>query len=553
MGIKAKIKNGITNLKEHWDVPYKGETTSIKEFLSFCFGSMGIGSFMFICYETISFGAGYFCGSIMEIKLMDFTIISFIALIVKYATLYIESISMTIFENLGKLSREKTKKAIIAYVLCALVGVAFYFVPSEPFETIIKGLPGIIANSLVIMGVGGLVNWFMRNKLCTKYGRYKPFMMLYGVPTALLSILIAFIPTRLDYTTKIVLLHFLFTLRSRFSVLYFDNLMSIVALITPNMVERQKYYSIGGIFSGFFRSIFRIIFPVLITVTGGYLAVESYRVFIPVLSIAGLLMGFAFVHVKERVAANREVTPKIDFKSSAKKLLANKYFWIINIANVFALWNGLADGVINYIFIYQMRMEWIVGFLSIIGVTSFIGNVLTPVIIKKFEKRTCIVFMRAVWVVVTCGYILALKIQSIPLMFFLFFIRAAISAACNGISSNMTADVLDYHQWKTGERADNMQTIFSWFTTPIATALGLVSPWLLSKVGYTSDWDVMFDTTIFGNIMNVYVILTIVGLIVSTIPFFFYNYTKADHDRYVEEIIEREKLQSAESKEVVSQ
>lgn len=545
------IKSRIGDLKKLWKTPLQGEYTNLKEFLSYCFGTMGICGFTFICGEMVAFAGGYFCGSIMEIKLMDFTIITFIALIVKYATLYIESINMTIFENLGHLSRKKGKIAAVSYIACAVIGALFYLIPSTPFEFIIKGLPGIIANILIVTGIGGLINWFLRAKLCKKYGRYKPFMMIYGIPVIILTVIITFVPTTLEYSIKIVILHLLFTIRSRFTALYCDAPTSIVALITPNMVERQKYYSIGGIFLGFFRSIFRIIFPIMIVSTGGYLSVQSYRVFIPILSVISMLMGFVFVNVKERVGENQSEAPKVEFKKSAKNLLSNKYFWIINIANTFALWNGLADGVITYIFVYKMRMEWISGIISIIGVTSAVGNLLTPYLINRFEKRSCILTMRSVWIIVTACYFIALKVESVPMLLILIFIRAAISAACNGISNNMTADVLDYHQWKTNERADNLQTIFTWFTTPVATILGLVSPWILGKFGYTSDWDVLFDTTIFNNIMNVYVSLTLVGLVISTIPFIFYNFTKSQHDKCVEEIKEREKNAKIEAKESV--
>lgn len=551
MDVKSKVMEGISYVKERWDTPAKGEYTNLKEFLSYCFGTMGICSFTYLCNDVVSFASGYFCGSIMEIKLMDFTVIAFIGLIVKYLTLYIESISMTIFENLGHLNKKKARSAAAAYIICALIGIGFYFIPSEPFEFIIKGLPQIIGNMLTIMGVGGLVNWFLRSKLCKKYGRYKPFMMIYGVPIALITTAMVFVPPTLDYTTKIVILHFLVTLRNRFSALYYDTASPIVGLISPNMVERQKYYSIGNIFLGFLRSIFRIVFPILIVSTGGYLSITSYKVFIPIFSVIGVVLGWSFAKVKERVAANTEITPKVDFKHSAKLLLSNKYFWIINIATMFNLWNNLSDGVINYIFIYQMRIEWIIGFLGIFGVTSVIGNLITPILIKRFEKRTCIIFMRSIWAAVTACYLIALKLQSVPLLILFIFIRSAFSAASNGIANNLTADVLDYHQWKTGERADNIQSIFNWFTTPIITLLGLVSPWLFAKVGYTSDWDVLFDETIFFNVMNIHVILTVSGLILSTLPFLFYNYTKKMHDDCVAEIAEREAKAKAEAAEGV--
>ncbi|MBQ6021115.1 MAG: hypothetical protein IJL26_13160, partial [Clostridia bacterium] len=233
-------------LKQNWKVPRTGEYTSIKEFMFYCLGIMGVCGFTFICNETVAFTAGYLCGSIFEIKMLDFTVITVIALIVKYATLYLESLSMTIFENLGHLDKDKARTARIAYIGCALVGVGFYFIPSAPFEMIIKGLPQIVANILVITGVGGHVNWYLRKKFCRKYGRYKPFLVAYGLPITILTVIIPFVPRTLDYTTKLVVLHFLFTLRARFSALYQDNPKAIVALITPNSVERQKYYSIGA-------------------------------------------------------------------------------------------------------------------------------------------------------------------------------------------------------------------------------------------------------------------------------------------------------------------
>ena len=536
-----KLTDLIVGLKENWNVPKPGEYTSIKEFLFYCLGIMGVCGFTFICNDTVAFTATYLCGSIFEIKMMDFTIITFISLAVKYLTLYVESISMTIFENLGHLSKEKTRKAIIAYAVCLGAGVVCYFIPSAPFEVIIKGLPQLVGNILVITGIGGPVNWFLRYKFCTKYGRYKPFLVTYGIPIAVITCLIPFVPTTLPYTTKLVVLHFLFTLRSRFSALYYDNPKAIVALLTPNSVERQKYYSFGAIFLGGLRSIFRIIFPIMIASTGGYLSVKSYQLFVPILSVFSFGMAFFMIGVKERVASNRETTPKVEFGKSAKSLLKNKYFWIVNIAGVLGLWNAIADGVINYTLIYSLRIEWIVGIASIAGITSSLGNIAIPFLIKRFEKRTIIIWMRAVWALITAGYLLGLHFDnSVWILLFFIFLRSGISAGCGGLTDGLNADILDYHQWKTGERADNMINIFGWFTTPVSTALGFVAPALLKMVGFTSDWDVLFDSFIFGRAMRIYVYLGIVGLILCTIPFFWYDLTREKHDFYVAEIAARE-------------
>ena len=540
--VKSLAVNGYGFVKAHWNQPLDGEYLSIKEFLSYCFGNMGISAFTFLAGETIAFTAGYFCGSIMGISLIDFSIISIIALVVRYATIYMEPLTMTVFENLGKIDKKTAKKCIIAYSITIVAGIACYCIPSTTWGMdvkIIKGLPQIVGNILVISGVGNFVNWFIRSKLCRKYGRYKPFMMLYGIPIALLTSLIPFVPASLEYTTKLVLLHALFTLRGRFSALYSDNSLAIVAVITPNSVERQKVYSIGGIAIGLLRSIFRIIFPMMIVLTGGYLDVRSYQIFIPILSAISCAAGFMFGKVQERIAENYETKPKVKFSTAAKKLLKNKYFWIINICSIFETWNAYADGVMNYFLIYNLRLEWISGIIGIVGITSVIGNLATPTLIKRFEKRTILVIVRVTWIIVTACYLVAIKLDSIALLVLFVFIRSALTACSNGISRSLNADILDYHQWKTGERADNMVTIFSWFTTPIVTVLGLIIPMFFKKVGFTSDWDVMYDSGIFQDVTTIYVIVAIIALTGSTIPYIFYNLTRAQHAQCVKEIRER--------------
>ena len=50
----------------------------------------------------------------------------------------------------------------------------------------------------------------------------------------------------------------------------------------------------------------------------------------------------------------------------------------------------------------------------------------------------------------------------------------------------------------------------------------------------------LFDNAIFSGVMHTYVYLGVVGLILSTLPFIFYDLTRAKHDKCVAEIAARE-------------
>ena len=62
MQASKKIKQGIDFLKLRWSTPAPGEKTNLKEFLSYCVGTLGICGFTFVCSEMVAFTAGYFCG-----------------------------------------------------------------------------------------------------------------------------------------------------------------------------------------------------------------------------------------------------------------------------------------------------------------------------------------------------------------------------------------------------------------------------------------------------------------------------------------------------------
>ncbi|MGN0572302.1 MAG: MFS transporter, partial [Acutalibacteraceae bacterium] len=543
-----KVKGVPAYVKEHWDKPNEGEYLSLKEVTAYT--AAQAGSYIFMTASGImTFSASYFCGAIMGLAAMDFSIINLIGTIIGYILIFMNPIGILIYENHGQLTPKMRVFAHCSYIGQLLLGTICYFIPSHPFEFIMKGLPQIIGNILVVGGITNYINWFIRKKFCAKYGRLKPFILICGVPCAIIMSVIPYLPLEgLSYTNKLVILHFAFTLMNYF-LNSFVGINGLVTFMTPNSQERQRLHSIVPIITGLFPSIISMFFPILIISTGGYLNIKTYKVFVPIFAFLGVIVTFAAAFCKERIIEPpMEKRKKVTFWKGAKNVLKNKYLWITNISNIFSQWQWLVGSLLAWWFIYSLRMEWFSGIAAnivVVGMTA--GNLLCPVLTKRFQKRDILISFRALTLLTVLGIALAVKLQNIYIFMISMFLRNTVSPIVDGVGVGLSADILNYHQWKYGERADAMSGVFGWFLNPITMGIGLIVPWALKSVGFTSDWDVLYDSQILNNVFSIYTWVTVIGLVLVTIPFFFYDLTKEKHEMCVRELQAR--LKAIEEKE----
>lgn len=534
------VKKAPTYVKEHWKTPGEGEYLTLREMAAYTISQAG--TYIYLTVSGImTFSATYFCGAIMEIAALDFSIISVITNIINYILMFTNPISVLIYENHGQLTKKMKIFAHSVYIGEIVIGALCYLIPSEPFETIMKGLPQIVGNILLINGVTNYFNWFVRYKFSAKHGRLKPFLLICGVPSAIITSIIPFLPLDdVSYTNKLIILHFAFTFMNYFYQ-NFCGTANLVTFLTPNSQERQKLYSIVPIITGFFPSVINIFFPMLIGLTGGYLDIRTYKVFVPVFCFLGVAVSLAIAFCKERVIEPpMEKRAKVTFWKGAKNVIKNKYLWMINIANTLGQWQGMISNLLAWWFIYSLRMEWFSGTaasLVVIGMTA--GNILCPILTSKFQKRNILLIFRGLILVMTLGIALAVKMENIFIFLICMFLRNTVTPIVDGVNSGINADVQVYHQWKFGERSDAMSGVFSWFMTPVNMVIALIIPALQELVGFTSDWDVLFDTTILNNVFNIYTWSSIIGIVCITVPYFFYDLTKEKYEQYVSELKER--------------
>ncbi len=551
--IIGKVKEAPAYVKEHWNTPNEGEYLTLKEMVAYTL-TQG-GSYAYLCVSgMIAFSAGYFSGAVMGIATIDFSIINIISTVIGYALMFMNPISVLIYENHGRLTKKMKIFAHCSYMGKLIIGIGCYFLPQAMFESVINGLPQLVGNILVTGAIWDYFHWFVRRKFCAKYGRVKPFILICGIPSALMISAIPYLPVQnLSYTNKLIILHFAFTLMSYFYNNYVG-VNGLVTFMTPNSQERQKLHSFVPIISGFFSSVVSAILPMLITTTGGYLNLATYKVFVPIFTISGAALSLLAVFCKERVIeAPIEKRAKVTFFKGAKNVLKNKYFWITNISNVIGQWHGLVGNLLSWWFVYSLRMEWFSGLAANIVVMGMtVGNILCPLLTKRFQKRNILISFRGVTILTVLLIALAVRMENILIFMVAMFLKNTIAPIVDGVNVGLNADILTYHQWKYGERADAMAGVFGWFLNPVNVAIGYIMPWLLSRIGFTSDWDVLFDSQILNNVFNLYTWGSVIGLVLLTVPFIFYDLTREKHDMCVKELQERVKALEETESEVVN-
>jgi hypothetical protein len=69
----------------------------------------------------------------------------------------------------------------------------------------------------------------------------------------------------------------------------------------------------------------------------------------------------------------------------------------------------------------------------------------------------------------------------------------------------------------------------------------LIAPAIYLRAGYTSDMGILYDTATFNRLFQYCFYIAIIGIVLSIIPYFFYDLTAKKHKQGVDEIKERVK------------
>lgn len=209
-----------------------------------------------------------------------------------------------------------------------------------------------------------------------------------------------------------------------------------------------------------------------------------------------------------------------------RALSRNKYWWLTLGLN-FALWmyNGIANGMAAYIAKYVLgnsNLTAVIGLATVIPMV--VGLPFAGPLVAKFGKRNSSLVGL---VLVVVGSLLVFVDPSNLWVFFVSIIVRMIGIVpMNAALNAMSADVVDYGEWKTGVRSDGIVFSSSSFSMKVAMGVSAAAiAWILGLSGYDGGAAEQSATTI-SAMVNTFIWVPIAMVAVMAVLLWLYDLDK---------------------------
>ena len=391
-----------------------------------------------------------------------------------------------------------------------------------------------IAN-LIGIPIGIFRSWYYDNHNIPG-GKFLPFIKRTAFPIVFISMIFVWLPYEyFSYNTKVVVVWLMYFLLSQFLSFYSESYNYFQQIISPDAQERANVMSISQVIYSMAPTLTGLFIPMFAGWTWGLNNIWTYRVIYPIFTIIGLIISVIFFrNVKERLILPKKKPEPVRMLDAIREVAKNKYYWIIQSASWVVFLESGYGVVLGWTFVYAFNGQY----ESYLGVANtVIGNaalwsmLLAPLAIKLMGKRNLLITANSINVIVLLVLYFAYK--NILLVCVLWYFNNFINTFWNIVQHNISADMRDYHQWKTGVRVDGLFGPLGIIGTVIGFFTGMVYPAIYEKMGLLEDYNVLYDDAIRNNLFEVLILCSAVGALLNLIPFCFYDLTENKHRAYV--------------------
>ena len=377
----------------------------------------------------------------------------------------------------------------------------------------------------------------LSDRVNTRWGKFRPFILFGAVPFALIGVLTFTTP---DWSTEAKLIYAYITYTLMMMVYTVVNVpyAALLGVMSSHSDDRTSLASYRMVFA-FSGSIFAFLlidplinyFSNLGTLVpnpqqGWMLTIMVYAF------IAACLFYATFALTRERVQP--PVEQKNALKEDLKNLMTNKpWFILLGAALATLIFNSVRDGSAVYFFKYTF-IEQDVYFLGLsLGVTTvylvigqaanIAGVILAKPISAMLGKKQTFMYAMFGAALFSCGFFFLDEST-----FALILLLQVVVSMCAGIIFpllwSMYADIADYSEYTTGRRATGLIFSSSSFSQKMGWTLGgAMTGWTLAWFGYQANV-AQTQEALFGLKLMISFIPA-VGALISALFIIFYKLT----------------------------
>lgn len=409
------------------------------------------------------------------------------------------------------------------------------------FYTDVFGMnPAVMAGIFLIARIWDAVNDPMMGMLAdrskSKFGRYRCWLLRMPAVVAAALVLNFTVPN-FGTTGNIIYAAVTYIIMGMAFTSVDIPYWSLPAAMTSDPEERTKIFTTATLGTNLASTVGSMVLPIMLVYFGGTSSKHAYFMTALIFAVVGCVFYYAcFGLVREHVVPT---TQKFSFKLAMTSLFTNKPLLCVMITNL----------VINLAFIMKMNLNYYyttytlgdVKLMSVISLTTLpsilLGTLSAPMLTKRFgKKKTLIGLMVANLIASTIFW--AVGYKNIVLVLVMGAMQVLFVGAAMVIITSMTADTIEYGEWKTGQRNEGVITSTRTLITKAASALvGVAVAMVLTMTGYVPN--AVQTASTMGAFHFVVSMLPGILMMIGVLPMFFYDLTEKRHAEIMAELEER--------------
>ncbi len=386
-----------------------------------------------------------------------------------------------------------------------------------------------------------------------KGGKYRPYLLSMGIPTAVIALVYVWFPYdkmyeifqgqlfghEKGYIIKCAVVMVCNLLLHFFFFFFQDAYTNLIHVLSPNTQERTDVLAVKSVVYSLAPSIMNIVNPIVaqMVANNDLTDIRVYKLTYPVFAIIGIALTIVvWANTQEKIVQAKTHTIQVRFTDALREVAKNKYFWIISLAG----WLGFLEMAYGNILLYsqsygktatgsQMALIY-----TLVGNASLWGMLLAPVCIRRFGKKKVLIGVNLMNVV--CIFAMLIDMRNIWWLFICIYINYLFGAFEQITSPAIQADIRDYQQYRSGERIDGMFAAVATIGSVVTLATSAVLPAVQEKFGifegngYKNPFDILDietgDPDLLYKFMPALIIMAGVGAFLNVVPYFFYDFTE---------------------------